>query len=188
MQKLPSIKLTRPTNIFRWARLYILYRTAFPRYERKPFSIIVKMMRKGKTDVWYCTCGDRFAGFAATINGGHEILVDYFAVAKAKRGGGVGSAMLRALREKYVPNGLFVEIESVYAPSDNRSERQRRKNFYLANGLEEMGVLVSLFDTDMELLGSGCTLDFEGYRAFYRDNYNEWAAEHVKPAEHPKER
>ena len=94
--------------------------------------------------------------------------------------------MLRALREKYAGKGFFVEIESVYEPSDNPEERQRRKNFYLANGLEEMKVVVTLFGVKMELLGSGCALDFDGYYAFYRDNYSPWAAQHIEKAEYPQ--
>ena len=59
----------------------------------------------------------------------------------------------------------------------------RRKQFYLSNGMTEMNVFVKLFGVDMELLGYDCSLTFEEYHDFYRDNYNEWAAEHVKKAE-----
>ena len=46
-----------------------------------------------------------------------------------------------------------------------------------------MNVFVELFGVDMELLGFDCQLSFEEYHDFYRDNYNAWAAEHVKKAE-----
>lgn len=46
--------------------------------------------------------------------------------------------------------------------------------------MTEMGVFVELFGVDMELLGFDCSLTFEEYHAFYRDNYSAWAAEHVK--------
>lgn len=43
-----------------------------------------------------------------------------------------------------------------------------------------MNVTVKLFGVRMELLGSGCGLDFDGYKAFYRENYNQWAADHIE--------
>ena len=64
-QRIRVEKISRPGQ---WLRVYLLYRTSFPRSERKPFGMILKMYRKGKTDVW-CARDERgFAGFAATIN------------------------------------------------------------------------------------------------------------------------
>ena len=50
---------------------------------------------------------------------------------------------------------------------------------YLRNGLADMHVVAILFGVRMELLGRGCAFDFDGYRAFYHDHYNPWAAQHV---------
>jgi len=35
----------------------------------------------------------------------------------------------------------------------------------------------------MELMGFDCRLTFDQYHAFYRDNYNQWAADHIQEAE-----
>lgn len=104
--------LRAPSSPLDWLRIRLLYRQAFPRYERKPFAIIRRMFREGRTDVWMAFQQGRFAGMAATINGGDAILLDYFAVQRALRGQGVGSAFLQALLEKYAGKGLFVEIEA----------------------------------------------------------------------------
>jgi hypothetical protein len=34
----------------------------------------------------------------------------------------------------------------------------------------------------MELLGKGTVMCFDQYKAFYRDNYSQWAADHVTPS------
>ena len=173
-----NLTLRAPANPLDWLRIRLLYRRAFPRYERKPFSIIRKMHKEGRTDVWLAEKDGRFAGLAATINGGETILLDYFAVEKKLRGQGVGSAFLQALLDKYAGRGLFVEIEAADR-DDPTGEKARRKAFYLRNGLSDMHVVAILFGVRMELLGRGCTMDFDGYRAFYHDHYNAWAAEHV---------
>lgn len=172
--------IKQPTTVLQWLRLYGLYQSAFPANEKKPFSMIRAMQKKGRSDVWYCEQDGKFAGLVITINGPDKILLDYLAVAKSRRGQGVGSKILKKMREEYAGKGVFLEIEIVDETAENFEERRRRKQFYLTNGMTEMQVYVKLFGVDMELLGFDCHLTFEEYHDFYRDNYSEWAAEHVK--------
>ena len=175
-----QVCLAKPRGIFRWLQICRLYRTAFPAEERKPFGIIVKMYRQGRADVWCVEQGGRFAGFATTVNGGGLILLDYLAISGRRRGQGIGSAAMGELQRIYGDKGFFVEIESTLEDAPNRAERERRKRFYEAAGMEDLGVEAEVFGVRMELLGSRCSLDFEGYRNFYRDHYSPWAAEHIK--------
>lgn len=172
-----SLTLRKPATPLDWLRIRLLYRRAFPRYERKPFKIIRRMHKEGRTDVWLAEKDGRFAGLAATING-DVILLDYLAVHEKLRNQGVGSAFLQALLNLYEDRGLFVEIEAADR-DDPTGEKLRRKQFYLRNGLMDMHVVAILFGVRMELLGRGCDLDFDEYRDFYRTYYNAWAAEHV---------
>ena len=167
-------------TLLQWIRIYRLYQSAFPASEKKPFSMIVSMHKKGKSDVWYCEKEGEFAGLVVTINGPEKILIDYLAVSEKRRGQGIGSGILQAIRQIYAGKGVFLEIEVQDENAENSEERKRRKQFYLANGMTEMRVYVELFGVDMELLGYDCSLDFDEYREFYRTNYNEWAASHIK--------
>ena len=56
--------------------IFALYRTAFPREERKPFSVIRKMAKRGRADIWTIRHDGRFAGLAATVNGQENILLE----------------------------------------------------------------------------------------------------------------
>ena len=172
------LTLRAPSTPLDWLRIRMLYQRAFPRDERKPFKIIRRMRREGRTDVWLTEQDGHFAGLAATINAPDVILLDYLAVHKKQRSQGIGSAILQALLEKYAGRGLFVEIEAADR-DDPTGEKARRKAFYLRNGLTDMHVIAILFGVRMELLGRGCEMDFDGYRAFYHDHYNAWAADHV---------
>ena len=173
-----NVTLRAPATPLDWLRIRLLYRRAFPRYERKPFSMIRSMHKKGRTDVWLAEQGRRFAGLAITINSEDVILLDYLAVHEKRRDKGVGSAMLQGLLALYEGRGLFVEIEAT-DHDDPTGIKARRKAFYLRNGLSDMHVVVMLFGVRMELLGRSCTLDFNAYHDFYRDNYSAWAADHV---------
>ena len=177
--------MTTVTKTNRWEipAIFALYRSAFPREERKPFSRILKTARAGKADLWTIRTGGRFAGFAATVNSEELILLDYFAVQANLRGRGVGREALKALMEVYLDRGFFVEIESTFEGAPNARDRERRKKFYVNCGMEPMGTEADVFGVRMELLGVRCFLDFEGYRSFYRDNYSPWVADHIREVE-----
>ena len=175
----------RIASLLQWFRVYGLYRRAFPQNERKPFSMILSMWRKGRTDVWYFEDGGRFAGFASTINSRDIILLDYLAVQEGRRGRGIGSRILQELKKAYAGRGIFVEIESAFESGAGQAERIRRKRFYIANGLQPSRVMADVFGVRMELLCWNCCVNFSAYHAFYRDHYNAWAAEHILEAEYP---
>ena len=138
------------------------------------------MAKAGRADLWTIRMDGRFAGLAATVNGPDIVLLDYFAVKKSLRGRGVGSSALLQLERAYADRGFFVEIESTLEEADNREQRERRKGFYVNCGMVPMNTEADVFGVRMELLGLRCRLDLAGYRAFYRDHYSPWAAEHIK--------
>lgn len=169
-----------------WRDIKKLYDTAFPANEKKPFWMIRWKHRQGAADVWVLEQEGEFAGLAITMNRADLVLLDYFAVSAEKRGGGIGGEALKALQKKYGECRFFLEIESVEEPVGDSTEkdgsymeRERRKCFYLANGMQELGVNVTLFGVDMELLGYNCKVDFDEYRGLYFDTYGNWAAKNV---------
>lgn len=177
------LQYAAPRGLGQWADIYKLYEKAFPASEKKPFSMIVKMYRKGTSDVWRFTRNGKFAGLIITINGSDHVLLDYLAVEEKQRGIGIGTEILRQMRQQYPGKGVFLEIESVYEDCSNREERIRRKHFYEKSGMKSMDVFVWLFGVKMELMGFDCRLTYEDYHTFYRDNYNRWAADHIQKAE-----
>lgn len=175
-----KLSLTKPKGVLQWLNLYRLYLSAFPSSERKPFSVIANMYRKGTADVWCLEKRGVLLGFASTVNSEELILLDYLAVDKKHRGEGIGSQALSELRSIYLGKGVFAEIESTREPALNREERLKRKQFYLNCGMVPLNVTAVVFGVKMELLGWDCKLDFDGYKAFYRDHYSPWAAEHIE--------
>ena len=154
-----------------------LYRRAFPKSERKPFSMILKLRKAGKCDILHFSEDSGFRGLAITVKGDGLVLVDYFAVAEGKRGVGIGGEMMRMLLSRYTGMGVFLEIEE---PKGDGGVTDRRLSFYERAGFRDLSVSVKLFGVDMILLGVDCTLGFESYRAFYCDNIGRFAYNHIK--------
>lgn len=174
------MKIVQANTFIQKLKIHKLYLSSFPKNERKPFSMILKMQKSGKTDLWYIESNGKFIGMGATINGENLILLDYFAISKNCRGKGYGTEILGLLRNIYLDKGFFLEIEKTYSDAENYPERVRRKSFYLKCGMKELGTDAKLFGVDMELLGFDCSLNFDEYREFYRINYGEFAAKNIK--------
>lgn len=174
-----QLSLQKPQSHMDWLRLYRLYLSAFPRAERKPFSIIARMYREGRSDVW-CICRDgELLGMATTVNGDGLILLDYLAMDSRVRGQGMGSEALAMLQQMYAGWGLFVEIESTRETGPDQPQRLRRMEFYRRGGMKPLGVWADVFGVKMELMGSRCALNFADYRGFYERYYSPWAAKHI---------
>ena len=148
-----------------------LYLEAFPKYERKPFSLMQKTQAKGLVDMWSIMDEDVFVGMAVTMKDKDLVLLDYFAIKPEFRGKGYGSKVLRMLCEQYEGKRFFLEIESTKVDSDNKEQRLNRKAFYLRNNLKEVGLEANVFGTEMELLSLDAELNFEEYRGMYEHVY-----------------
>ena len=172
-----------PKKLSQWTALFALYYASFPIAERKRLSTILKMHRRGSVDVWYFTKHGCFAGFAITLNGEKQILLDYLAVPKSLRGQGIGSEMLAQLRSHYGERHIFLEIESAFDPGPRQDQRLRRRHFYEKCGMTSMDLFVWLFGVKMELLSFGRKMTYEEYVSFYRVYYGQWSTEHIRPAQ-----
>lgn len=157
-----------------------LYERAFPEYERKPFTLIREKQATGNVDILYIEEDKTFHGLAITMKDKDLILLDYFAIAEEKHGMGCGSAALRQLFEHYAEKRFFLEIETTKEKADNMIQRQKRKQFYLKNKMTELGIDVTVFGTNMELLGHNMSLTPEEYVGVYQNTYGQALAKNVQ--------
>lgn len=146
-----------------------LYRAAFPRVERKPFSIVPRQIKKGDAELFALESDGEFAGFAliAIAKEADIVMLSYFAVEEKLRGRGIGSAALKTLIERYSESRFILEIEAVNVPCDNLEAREKRRRFYLNNGMTSAGFTARVFATDLEILTSGKPVTFEEYQNLY---------------------
>ncbi|MCD8197503.1 MAG: GNAT family N-acetyltransferase [Lachnospiraceae bacterium] len=175
-------------------------REDFPRSERRPFSSMKRMTKEGKYACYgYYNNGSlwAYACYILTENGMYALL-DYFAVVPGLRGHGVGSEFLQHLKNVVpVKCGVFLEAESPDSTKTNEEARlrQRRINFYLANGalltnskclvfgVDYNILYISQTDLDCSMEQLHCAVE-EMYREIYRPIYGRlckpYAVEHEK--------
>lgn len=152
-----------------WPRIKKLYRTAFPKGERKPSRFLWRKGKQGMMELLVFTEDDVFLGFAVSSFHKDLVLLNYFAMSSEVRGQGFGSHALALLQERYQGKRLYLEIEALEKDAPNYAVRVRRKDFYLRNHFQDTGLRVRLFGILMEVLGNeGCKVSFDEYIELYR--------------------
>lgn len=118
-----------------------IYTESFPPEERESFDCILDGVAAGRHELFVAKVGQAAVGFAVTqvIPGVEPDLLAYLAVARDRRGQGIGSRLLQHARTALAagagPPGLLIEVESVQrAPAAERLQRARRIEFYRKNG------------------------------------------------------
>lgn len=135
----------------------------FPVLERKPLSMIMKELDRGR----YVCLGmidetkeirddaTMILGYAFFVKNGNDYLFDYLATDKNMRNQGLGSQFLALIAEYFKSaNSVIGEVENpVYAvDGSSRGLQTRRKNFYLRNGYVETKVTARVFDVQYEII------------------------------------
>ncbi|WP_057778463.1 GNAT family N-acetyltransferase [Paucilactobacillus vaccinostercus] len=89
----------------------------------------------------------------------------YLAVDPDRRGDGLGSQAISYLTQRFM-NGIILESEVLDVHANNRTDRQRRYDFYLRNGLMDSGYLSDTLGGVFHLLRSSQQVSLEDYFDF----------------------
>lgn len=127
----------------------------FPEAELKPLELLKSLYNKGNNTAYGLYDDEHELKVYAIFekpNKGNVWLLDYLAVNSSARGGGFGSMFLKEIVGLLEgADSVMAEIERIDMAKDDvqREVRERRKRFYLKNGLIETGVYTKA-DEDMD--------------------------------------
>ncbi len=126
----------------RFDALMAIYREAHPRSERKPSSLLVEMIGNPAYCFLVVVREEDVVGFTISVCFARSdaCLLEYMAIAANARGQGIGQFIFRHLVELQPVCGryLLAEVDSEKLPSEDRSDRMRRKRFYRNLGCREV--------------------------------------------------
>ena len=163
------MKIVKATDENRLKLMEDLYLRAFPKSERKPFSLMVGKQSEGTMELLSIEEDHVFLGLAIFAHDKDIALLDYFAITDEMRGKGIGSRAIKALQKIYAGKRLVLEIETTKKPCSDLEMREHRKAFYLRNGLHTMDFDVNLFGVEMEVLSNADHLNFDEYLNVYKN-------------------
>lgn len=144
-----------------------IYFEAFPKRERMPFPMMVAMSKLWNTQFFSLYDGDVPCGFIYLASIGKIVFVMFFAVDKALRSKGYGSAILQDIKNKYPEKKIIVSIEPYEKDAPDIELRTRRKDFYMRNGYKETGYMMKLNGVVQEIIISNGTFVKREFRSFF---------------------
>ncbi len=165
-----KISLKR-VNIFSedMKRIKQLYNTAFPDDERAPLILLALRSEKSGADFWSLYADGEWFGLAYAITEDDLTYLFYLAVSEEKRGQGLGSKALQTLKMKYYGNRFFLALEKIDENAENYSERLKRRQFYINNGLEPLGSTIKEGKVRYDVMGVGGNVRPEEYVRMMRN-------------------
>lgn len=92
----------------------------------------------------------------------------FFAVDEERRGKGLGSAALAALKERYAGKRLFLARERLDEPCDNLDQRMRRHAFYLRNGFADLPLHIQEGSVVYDVMSVGGSITPQEYGGLIR--------------------
>lgn len=144
-----------------------IYFDSFPKNERMPFPMMVAMSKLWNTEFLGFYDDDTLCGFTYLAHNSKIVFVMFFAVDRALRSKGYGSAILQEIRHKYPDKKIIISIETCDSNAPDIETRTRRKDFYMRNGYKETDYLMKLNGVIQEVIIINGEFDKNQFRNFF---------------------
>lgn len=108
-----------------------IYSSSFPPNETRPVADTLKMLESEPYSLWVAGSAGEAHAFALTYGWYGFALLDYIAVERSRRGGGLGSALFAGLLERLDTGMLLLEVQN---PDGIHAERDARMRFWRRMG------------------------------------------------------
>ena len=146
-----------------WEEIKDIYFEAFPKRERKPYYSLRRSVKKKKAILMTAVEGEQLLGFVVLIPYQNTMMVDYLAVSSKIRSKGTGSYIMRNVCEAFSDKKIVLLIERLDDKADNQEQRIARRKFYLKNGFDSSGIVITGASGEMEVLNYGEKISEEEY-------------------------
>ena len=140
-----------------------LYHRAFPEDELVPWNIFIRKAKRSFVDLWSISNDVEWIGFACLVKDETLAYLFFLAIDEAQRGRGHGHKVLRALRQRYAGQKLFLAREMLDPAADNYEERLRRHDFYLSCGLKDLPYHIKEAGVVYDIMGFDDPVEPEEY-------------------------
>ena len=128
----------------------------FPGNELKSLAMIEKVFREGRYLCYGVREGADILAYAFFVLTEDLYMLDYFAVKKDLRGSGIGSGFLKELNSRCLREAacVLVEVDDPFFVGNDKEKKicERRRAFYLGNGLLDTGARARTFGADFLIL------------------------------------
>lgn len=114
-----------------------IYTNSFPVHQQQDVDEMLEKAKAKDTHFYGVYDEEQLCGLTYLREGEDIVYVNYLAVSSDVRSKGYGSKTLDALKEKYAPAAIFLDIETVDSTHEMYELRAKRQAFYFKNGFVE---------------------------------------------------
>lgn len=144
-----------------------IYITSFPKEERMPFALMMMMSCLWNTQFLAFYDKETLCGLVYMATLGRQTFIMFFAVDAKLRSKGYGSSILNEIQSLHPKNKIIVSIEPCNESAENIEQRLKRKNFYIRNGYQETGYLMTLSGQVQEIIIKNGTFNKWKFMIFF---------------------
>lgn len=148
-----------------WNNVNELAKEAFPPEEYLEPIKLVEMAKAENFDFLALKDGNTFIGFMVVLTYENLAYLFFLAIDSSCRSMGYGSRAIETLKEAYPKRKHVVDFEMLDHTAKNRSQREKRRRFYLMNGYKETGFFLSYLGVDYEVFCMDDDFDPEVFKA-----------------------
>ncbi len=130
----------------------------FAPYELKQLKKILELTREGKYQTLGIYENDELIGYGFLVNYKNIIILDYFAIFKEKRNGGLGAKAINLITDYFSDKYDVFLLESddpdFFEKQDDKELCERRIDFYKRNNFTEVMFKVTAYKGDYIILAT----------------------------------
>lgn len=139
-----------------------IYETEFPPAERvATMRQMIEAAEEKNLNIRSIWDGEKAVGFNILINREGWNYLLFFGIDKNCQGAGYGGRVMQAIAKDFEDKTLVFAIEQLDPDAPNATQRVRRKNFYLKNGMHDTGIRRNLSGCDFEMMSNKQTVSPE---------------------------
>ena len=146
------------------AKIETLALEAFPPEEYLSPATMIQMSKDDGFDLWALYDEEAFVGFMTVMTHKELAYLFFLAIENNCRSKGYGAKALQVLQTIYPGKKQIVDLEKLDDLAANKSQREKRRLFYLRNGYRPTGHFLSYLGVDYEVLCADDDFDFEMFQ------------------------
>ncbi|KRK48482.1 GNAT family N-acetyltransferase [Secundilactobacillus kimchicus] len=162
------------------AQVKALYKRAFPKEERIPYSWLKSLAHRAIVDFLAYYDDHQFVGFTYTITHHDVSYLFFLAVNDQVRSKGYGSQILQELDHQHPLNRIILMVEPLDSTAINSHQREARLAFYTKNGFHRTGITTVEQGVTYDMLSKRGNVTAMEYRQLIK-SFTGWLFPFFKP-------
>lgn len=158
------LKTKAVTTAYEIEEITAMMTSSFPEEEQTAIAELRQLTRQSYVNFNAHYYDSELCGFSFTVRDRNFILLLYLVVKQNFRSSGIGTQIIKSIIHDKGGHVLILNVEPLDGNAANYTQRKRRYNFYMRNGLTDTGCYLLHEGVEYLILASQRQIDAEKYK------------------------